>query len=221
MVQISAHRHYCHIRRTEPLEIPGRCWGRNQVSSQGPYSALTLGSCLLAERGSILRRRQRMADVYLVTVISLWRSENGHEVRLWGSPPRWECRPAPGHRLKRVWSTPRGEEELQPALPFTRVQKCGSRVHGWGRQLLLLRWGLHGHQGCQEHHPSPSHICSVFFHHKPKPDNSESCLYCVLRLLAGKKILKGLSYYSHEQTSWWDSWSCSSLLKSYTSESVI
>lgn len=105
--------------------------------------------------------------------------------------------------------------------PFTRVQKCGSHARGWGQQCLLLCWGLRRHQGCQEHHPSTSDICSVFSHHNLPKDNSKSCLYCALRLLTWRKyrsiyVIILISKYLRET----HDLLCPLLLRSCTSGSV-
>lgn len=157
--------------------------GRNQISFQDLYSALTfepLPPCWERQHPLLKAREDRSWSClcYHLSVkvcLRLGVKPNPGDCLLCGN--------AHQHPGKSGVCGGQGRN-FNLHYPFARVQKCGSHAHGWGQQLLLRCW----HRGCQEHHPSPSHICLVFFHHKTRKDNSESCLYCALSVLAGKKL---------------------------------
>lgn len=157
--------------------------------------SLLLSSCLLAEKGSILCWKQRLPGPGLASLITPLQRSIWH----WAESVTLGVICFVGMQTS-SWALAKANLEHNEGrnfslrYPFIRVQKCGSHACGWGRQCLLLCWRLRRHQGCQEHHPSTSDICSVFAHHNLPKDNWVMFVLC---FETWKKLQKYLCYYSH------------------------
>lgn len=177
------HRHYCPVRSTVFLETPGKAWCRNQIW----FWFILLVPSHWERQHPLLK--PRTTNPGFASVLFLWKSETRRKVQLWGLPALWECGPAPEHRLNVSGAHQRLGRNFNLLYPFPRVQKRGSHGQGWAGSSCCSAGSCPATKDARSITPAPLN-CSVFFHHKVREDNSESCMYCALRPLAEKRNKK-------------------------------